>query len=140
MPVNYPNRRTNGDGSIKQHISPEQLQELTPEQREKLKSWWQPDDGDWFVDYEGDECTVLLGEVVSWHKPDEDCYPLLSIGQCIQLLAEKNDLTAGNPRVIHYSSAYTTFTVYVPLGSIATGKVRENELIDALFAAVKAVL
>lgn len=103
---------------MRQHVTPEQLAELTPEQQEKLREWWRPEDGDWFADYEKDECVVLKDEVVSWHCPDNNCLPLLSIGQCIELL--------GIDKVFRICQ-----------GSILAATYDGRELIDALWDIVK---
>jgi hypothetical protein len=77
---------------MKQRISAEQLKELTPEKQEKLREWWEPKDGDWYYDCDL-ECDHVVFSCESDHYhsqyPDNDCLPLLSIGQCIELLKGK---------------------------------------------------
>lgn len=80
---------------MKKHITPEQLQELSPEQQEGLRDWWKPQIGDVFV-YENKIMPVLYADhkviiVEPYDKYNKEfCLPLLSIGQCIELLgAEK---------------------------------------------------
>ena len=36
---------------MRQHITPAQLQELSEEQKERLRSWWRPEKGDRYVTY-----------------------------------------------------------------------------------------
>jgi len=72
---------------MKQHITKEQLGELTPEQQERLRERWEPQDGDLFIDGYGDLGIADSGVYDDPPTiPDRDCLPLLSIGQCIELL------------------------------------------------------
>jgi len=95
---------------MKQRISAEDLAELTPEQREKLKKWWIPTTGDVVYnesdigkpetpfsimvtdgyDLEKDE---IIEGVINPYNTDEffedlrgSVLPAMSIGQCIELL------------------------------------------------------
>mgnify|MGYP003593115858 CR=1 FL=1 len=79
---------------MKQRITVEQLQELTQEQQERIREWWKPAEGDWYY-----------GRIAPWRneyrelcnydsgnlgpEPGTDDLPLLSIGQCIELLEDK---------------------------------------------------
>jgi hypothetical protein len=116
---------------MKQRISTAQLQELSPEQQERLREWWLSNA------QVGDTCILrqrfyVVGEVgdvgLVLYRPKEDesifykraelkddIISLLSIGQCFSLL--------GKTIAIKYMEKY-------PL----------KEPIDALFAAVKEVL
>lgn len=88
---------------MKQHITAEQLQELTTEQKQRLADWWQPQPGDLFFRY----CVTAHPHIVKgdynpengyFHTTECDsdgeyeweekrcCLPRLSIGQCIELL------------------------------------------------------
>jgi len=126
---------------VKQTITPVQLQELTPEQREGLREWWKPKLGDMFVWQSTNTSGLIgpLGPIVTHifgdgtfmatgtgspleHSKDE-CYPLLSIGQAIELLAEKD--------LLQLQSVFT---------KICLGILPASDLINALFAAVKEVL
>jgi len=81
---------------MKQIIDVSQLQELSPEQQEKLRAWWQPQAGGLFasmdssvsfksvVDVDGEG---YIQDVRDWH-PKSECLPILSIGQCIELIIE----------------------------------------------------
>ena len=82
---------------MKQHITSDQLNELTPEQRETI-------------------ARILKGYPLS-------IAPRLSIGQCIELLTEKD--------IIHLQSVFA---------KISHGILRPDEILDALFEAVKVVL
>ena len=72
---------------MKQHITVEQLNELSEKGKEKLGKWWKPIVGDWFDD-DGymriipDDETKGAFVLNSFHTP------LLSIGQMIKFLDE----------------------------------------------------
>lgn len=116
---------------MKQRITVEQLAELTPEQQGRLRAWWKPEDGDWFADYEKDECVVLKDEVVSWHCPDNNCLPLLSIGQCIELAYYCKPTTPLHIPIRGEKENPKTF--YAAGGG-------DVEILDALWQVVKEVL
>jgi len=135
---------------MKQHITPEQLQELTPEQQDRLREWWKPEKGDRFVwipvthinnhrssKYSYSKRVFLFyaaskcGEYTFLYFPGKrkenvklrECLPILSIGQCIELLAEKD--------LLQLQSIFT---------KICLGILSVDELINVLWQAVKAVL
>ena len=129
---------------MKQHITVDQLLSLTPEQQAKLREWWVPEVGDaiagWWLNEEDDMALVPLGFVLKidddhldtggdiiWYKGN--CLPLLSIGQCLELLCSKGVATIeARPAV--------GFSMHIKVPVDAWGK----ESIDALFAAVKEVV
>jgi len=85
---------------IQQHITPEMLSELTDEQKERLREWWEPQVGD-ICEYFINEYFVVIRVEDNWVWLTDDyqrheriskniCLPLLSIGQCIELLREKD--------------------------------------------------
>lgn len=140
---------------MKQHITPEQLQELSEEQKERLRRWWVVREGDRFFakgkweDIAGESAPGCVesydfdGE--SWDK--KDCLPLLSVGQCIELLEEKY------PNGISFHSDWGDCSeVWIVLVQDTQGDdppdsfidritiTRDHELIDALWQAVKEVL
>ena len=83
-----------GCEGMKQHISIENLQELSPEQQEKLREWWSihQQQGDVFICLGND---FLSGKTFAWdghNKPFNLAVPLLSIGQMIELLQENDGL------------------------------------------------
>ena len=123
---------------MKQRISAEDLAELTPEQRERLREWWRPEAGDYIVhDTQGIGC--LFGDVDIMDKTH--MLPRLSIGQCIELLKDKDIATL--QKVMRIMLA-PTFTVN-PLPKMEcalsdTEALAPIELIDALWQAVKEVL
>ena len=122
---------------MKQHITVEQIQELTPEQQQKLMDWWKPDIGNYVFYQETDEYGEIFDRedcicnVWGWkniiylnHLIDggykeiltEKATPLLDIGQMIELLGKEKS------------------------GRVIMREWQDNELCDALWEAVKAVL
>ena len=136
-----------GRGEImKQRIDVSQLQELNPEQQDRLREWWRPEKYHLFVvgkgksvytvkSFKGDK--ICDGERVNRkrdgyyndlskqasYKYKANCLPLLSIGQCIELLAEKD--------MIHLESVFA---------KVSHGILSPDEILDALFEALKSVL
>ena len=85
---------------MKQHITVEQLKELSDKAKEKLREWWKPSEGDFYsLDMECNlNCHSCSGE---YHDLEYDktfreypsglvekFYPLLSIGQMIHFLSD----------------------------------------------------
>lgn len=118
---------------MKQHITIEQLNELSSEGKNKLREWWKPQVGDFFMtrysptyvvygrdsdELDASEPQLLTDQPVDsgyygWNNyenfpPDErneekmerykevrkDALPLLSIGQMIEFIGEKNKIHA----------------------------------------------
>jgi hypothetical protein len=88
---------------MKRRITIEQLQELTEEQKQRLREWWKPNKYDVAIDFKYDNYEFPVEQVFDdklidfvdygWEIPDskkDDCLPLLSIGQMIELLSEKS--------------------------------------------------
>ena len=78
---------------MRQHISIENLQELSPEQQEKLRAWWSShqQQGDVFICLGND---FLSGKTFSWdghNKPFNKSIPLVSIGQMIELIDPREE-------------------------------------------------
>jgi hypothetical protein len=127
---------------MKQYCTVEQITSLSPEAQQRLREWWKPQEGDmvYVVDSFAHRCVSYDEQLIeglqlgafSYRK--EDCLPLLSIGQCIELLAEKGWLC-----IEHYEPPREdkfVFAVCTNMHSVH----EEPDLIDALFAAVKVVL
>ena len=87
---------------MQQHLTPEMLNELSPEAKERLREWWKPSVFEKVVAY-GKVFVVgdIKGRVlVALNHPlfpceglsywQHECLPLLSIGQCIELLNAKS--------------------------------------------------
>jgi hypothetical protein len=133
---------------MRQRITKEQLDELTPEQKERLRGWWTPAEGDWYFltrPYDKMQFTCLFkllpSEDISrflWH----DCLPLLSIGQCIELL---NGIDPAEWTVANSNSDGWSIVSSNLYGPDRYCVVQEDgtdfeELIDALWSAIKKVL
>jgi len=132
---------------MKQRISIDQLKQLTSEQQNKLRAWWTCKEGDWFKPINSDqeqllsdrskECTSEQCEFDDWYGwcvyLEENCLPLLSIGQCIELLNENHDyFYMCSDGEMHIGSIYNYYK---------DGPDRKGEnLIDVLWEAVKPIL
>jgi hypothetical protein len=147
---------------MKQRITIEQINELTDEQKQKLREWWKPQKGDCIL-YTDDEQekVFFIGELKLWlesgigadpYNPgDYEEYeikymvPLLSIGQMVELLIEHKRFYE---LAITYEPDYETSdptplpTWHMYMSSIASYKIDdlENGLCDGLWEAVKTVL
>lgn len=97
---------------MKQHITPEQLNELSEKGRERLRAWWQPVEGDLICVLKSNSAYEEKGEYFLFEDKDTNCglfinytnetfypgatsikelvshLPLLSIGQMIEFLAD----------------------------------------------------
>ena len=112
---------------MKQHITAKQLNELGEKGKDRLRKWWEPEEGNWYLDE--DECQMVV-----WCCEDdvkETDLPLLSIGQMIEFLGEKwkDELFVSD----WADSSIGTY--YLPVRKIYEGK-----LCDTLWQAVKEVL
>lgn len=124
---------------MKQHIFPEDLATLTPEQKEKLRELWKPQEGDPFTSMDS---SISVKHVIDVDReeyiydgrdwiPKGECFPLLSIGQCLELLAH---------RLLKTELTCSGWEVTIITQKCDEWKFIKKELIDALFEAVKAIL
>ena len=124
---------------MKQTITVKQLQELTEEQKERLRSWWEPELYQSMVNRYGVKFYLeSLDE--GYLREIRNCLPLLSVGQCIELLEEKDP---GSWSICCSKSGgwyITSSNLYAPKYYIADGGKDFEEIIDALWQAVKEVL
>lgn len=119
---------------MKQHISTDQLQQLTPLQQDKLREWWEPRRFDIFTK-NGSEFSFMAsdGHNALWEGGSrigtkDECLPLLSIGQCIELLREKDiDALAHEFWQQAYGIEGNDFDVV-------------DELLDRLWESIKSIL
>jgi len=136
---------------MKQHITPEQLMELTPEQQQRLREWWKPAVGDviYITDTilsvndkltmiscinnpfgkSGKENTIRLSCGGWCYK--KECLIVLSIGQCIEFLQDEE--TFAIDRKNELTESFWQVLVNQLL-------LDNNELIDALWESIKEVL
>ena len=129
---------------MKQHITAEQVQELSPEQQEKLREWWQPDRGDHiYLNIKNEHmmgvipnCNGMISDIKkAGHK--EHHLPLLSIGQMIELIFDKTgDISVDS----HKNGCSVVSSEGIPAGCCGVKTFTNHEIIDALWEAVKEVL
>lgn len=113
---------------MKQRITVEQLNELTEEQKEKLREWWEPADGDVFFR----NGRVQVCDEGYYHDK-ENCYPLLSTGQMIELLLSHKEID------FMYDAGFS-YIKDTDIELAWNGMNNGAELCDALWEAVKATL
>ncbi len=130
---------------MKRRITVDQLQELTPEQRQKLRGLWQPTrydiavstiDGSFF------EANVDWLENFRDSEAKELFLPLLSIGKMIELLQDKAKYFCITNMFARTDGIDTGWGVYKPSHYNYSGfDVHADELCNALwYAVVKEVL
>lgn len=127
---------------MKQRISVEQLQELTEEQKGRLREWWRPRKGDWYYYLNIQYSHVITDSseyaLSSYNNHKRDYLPLLSIGQCIELLKDKAPENVVCELMVRLFSGGWIFAdenqVLVPTCR------KPVELVDALWEQIKAVL
>ncbi len=77
---------------MKERITVEQLRELTEEQQELLREWWEPQEYDVYYFAMFDYVCVFSGRTEDY-DPWEELYgnslPLLSIGQMIHMIQQR---------------------------------------------------
>lgn len=131
---------------MKQRITKKQLQQLTTEQEDRLRELWEPrignsvkykfDDGVLFINiYANDNNIVLTRGNERIRVSKSDCLPLLSIGQCLEIIeANSCYLVTNNEKgnntydIIKYSKWEGRHDSFVIEGI---------EIIDTLWEAVK---
>lgn len=118
---------------MKQHITVKQLEELSKREKEKLRKWWVDhiQEGDLYIDLDD----VTMPEMIRCCEHEleyESEMPLLSIGQMIEFLDERNDFD----EIIKDKDRWEFHTTMKPTGKCFLDK----ELCDALWEAVKEVL
>lgn len=127
---------------MKQRITVEQLNELTDEQKDKLREWWEPEEGDWYsytcvyihTPVKEYGCTGVYAYDYDKGQEPPDFLPLLSIGQCIGLLNTSENYKGD---VMSIEETGTGWAINKPF-SVET--IESSELIDALWDAIKQAL
>lgn len=125
---------------MKQRISPDDLKQLTPSQQEKLRELLEPKNGDicYWEHWGGVETAIrkvseFQGEILLDIVFNDgfalackkDCLPLLSIGQCIELLNNK------------YKNTWSTLEI-VRMNQRGFNEI--EDFMDALWNEVKSIL
>lgn len=133
---------------MQQHISVEMLNELSPEARERLRTWWKPQWGDvyWLPPYHTlhvvtycDETGIKpLGYWPCYRQQKSEVLPLLSIGQLIELLSQRGRMGLTSPWPIPMAPSHTTWRV--SCSAMRQPDKTADEPIHALWDAAKAVL
>ncbi len=116
---------------MKQHITPDDLAQLTEEQKEKLRLYWSKENrviGDLYF-HETDENKEIRVNTKTVFNPFNDYLPLLSIGQMI-------DILHNNVNVSFFDRKPG------PVWSVMKDNVwfDDKELVDSLWSAVKSIL
>jgi hypothetical protein len=150
---------------MKRRITPDQLNQLTEEQKQKLRELWKPEIGDWFyfrgMDKNEDrvdetQCIIKFathkGELLLHYAeyariPKSECLPLLDISMMIELLESHNINWCDKLFKISYYNEYEEIfdENHIAVDELSASKEEitkwyRGELCDALFEAVKAVL
>jgi len=127
---------------MKQYISPEQLRTLTEKQKERLREWWESRISEENKYACHSKRNKPIENYAMYHglRSYPDKLPLLSVGQCIELLGER-DPGAWTINSSKSGGWYiTSSNLYAPKYYISDGGKDFVELIDALWKAVKEVL
>jgi hypothetical protein len=142
---------------VKQRITIDDLNQLTKEQREKLRKWWKPRVGDWAAVC-GNKYGVLVAlvqkftvskraglllrqskdvilDVMGYKYDKKDCLPLLSIGQMIEILDSYYQNKGFN-----FEIGYTIVNKRWGIWNDCILEHEQTELCDALWEAVKSIL
>lgn len=116
---------------MKQHITPDQLNELSDKGKERLREWWKPKDGDFYEN--GGHVEIVPDDWMKYGwRPWKGYIPLLSIGQMIEFLEEHGELFDVVKNFFDYGTTKATFED-VGLKEEAD----KLEICDALWEAVK---
>lgn len=122
---------------MKQHITPEQLNELSEKGKERLRKLREPRNGDKMANYKNSKVGMI--GVSYWLSPKRlkthKCFlPLLSIGQMIEFLDEHTDTDkykTGKPWLDLINIKFNMFSEHYN---------KDDELVDYLWESVKDIL
>lgn len=92
---------------MKQHITEEQLNELSEKGKERLRKWWKPKEYDLYMNEEGEVSSVWCCE----DDVTSTDMPLLSIGQMIEFLNEYGEIYLGTVKIITWEPTQELFDV-----------------------------
>ncbi len=129
---------------MRQRITRKQLKELTPEQRDRLWKWWEPEKGEKILESDGSThmiYDILHGLILIGGRDffiKAEVLPLLSIGQCNELLQTFDQCVSLSYKII-FEGTKNSMGWEVTLRHLKEWN-QQDELIDALWQAVKAVL
>lgn len=143
---------------MKQYIDVEQLNELSDKAKERLREWWKPKDGDLyahFIDkdfkmyglhiYQGSTSKSELWHIMDGTDPDsfartQGSYPLLSIGQMIELIDENDVGEWGIHNQAGDGWTISSNNLYAPQYYIPQHGTDSDSVCDCLWEAVKYIL
>lgn len=127
---------------MKQHITIEQLNELSEKGKERLKKWWNPKEGDWIYPfnsqtnaYEETELCLSSPAAMFWDMILIKALPLLSIGQMIEFFDER--ITGDLDLQIWINSVGSSVWTGIGKQEKKYGGGEGIELCDSLWEAVK---
>lgn len=144
--------------NMKQHITIDQLNELSDKGKEKLREWWRPRELPFVIVPPDDDS---IGSGVNCYDPNWECYwgvghdwtvdkqevenklPLLSIGQMIEFLNEHIDSSISSLAIDRGEFHWHVYVVDSIRGAFPLNNdqpITAPELCDALWKAVKEVL
>ena len=122
---------------MKQHITIEQLNELSDKGKDRLREWWKPEMGD--LVHDGD--TRSVEPIMCCEDEVDKCIdlplPILSIGQMIEFLFDKDF----GPIITSNDTAF--YWIVEPEKKLDCWKkysYEDSELCDALWEATKDIL
>jgi hypothetical protein len=119
---------------MKQHITIDELNNLTAEQTERLREWWNPKLGDFYYDTVTKTESLFDYDMENEFKENNREYrmrPLLSIGQMIELIQDKKPLLKGISK-----NRFDKWFINIDNGMLGY----KDELCDALWETVKQLL
>lgn len=118
---------------MKQHITYDQLYELSETGRENLRDWWKPQSGDLATSKDNSGFIVYNFSLSAIKESD---LPFLSIGQMIEFLDEHEDSSIN---ALCFDKGEFEWHLYTLKGIPGQSKpsIRSVELCDALWNAVK---
>jgi hypothetical protein len=143
---------------MKLHIDVEQLNELSDKAKEKLREWWKPEEGDLVIFLQDnnhfDKETFVVGtgtfltdkgwgvnyEDQAGLMPKENVYPLLSIGQMIELIDENDVGEWGIHNQAGDGWTISSNNLYAPQYYIPQHGTDSDSVCDCLWEAVKYIL
>lgn len=116
---------------MKQRITVKELNKLFDAQKEELREWWKPQQGDVCTDL--NDGTIVLNYVDDESVADLKRYgrmPLLSIGQMIQLISESKPLKSIS------KSRFDKWAVNIDTATLGY----KDELCDSLWETITRIL
>lgn len=130
---------------MKQRISEEDVRNITSEQQDKLRVMWaeHQQQGDVFICPGND---FLSGKSFAWdghNKPFSLAVPILSIGQCLEIILENSIHEESDPYptlTFKKNSVDDDYDFGIGIGVFWEGRREGVEFIDALWEAILEIL